>query len=367
MSVVDAAQKHSVPKRTLEFHARKKALAKAEKFEADAGRRRRGEASQENAGALTTSSAVTLTHIGPNDKKPKKWGCKISAVQGENIHLDTDISGKGNDLRATDSKWKLELGELQTEDLKFCPDSDTSNGGQESPKQKEEEESKELGAANQSELDIDVENTSPTLNLKESFREGINDVKLSNCTACGEVFNSKDWLYEHQKTACLLRRKCKPKLVHQSVDKSAQPVVSDPVALTQGPVKGLHTALEDNKRGLPVRDSAKMYGVSKIAIGNRSIAEAHRVQKTAPEVASANNNSNLLSQANIRQLEHQRWTALLTPKSPSPPYQQHHPSAPSSYEYISGETEMPPQHLSIQEGETALGFLTDFVESFRGY
>ena len=103
-------------------------------------------------------------------------------------------------------------------------------------------------------------------------------------------------------------------------------------------------------------DSAEKYGVSKIAIGNRSIAEAHRIQKTAPEVASANNNSSLLSQANIRQLEHQRWTALLMPKSPSPPYQQHHPSAPSSYEYISGETEMPPQHLSIQEGETALGF-----------
>ena len=66
MSVVDAAQKHSVPKRTLEFHVRKKALAKAEKFEADTGGRRRGEASQENA--LTTSSAVTLTPIGPNDK-----------------------------------------------------------------------------------------------------------------------------------------------------------------------------------------------------------------------------------------------------------------------------------------------------------
>ena len=68
MSVVDAAQKHSVPKRTLEFHVRKKALAKAEKSEADTGGRRRGEASQESAGALTTSSAVTLTPIGPNDK-----------------------------------------------------------------------------------------------------------------------------------------------------------------------------------------------------------------------------------------------------------------------------------------------------------
>ena len=51
--------------------------------------------------------------------------------------------------------------------LKIFQGAVTSNGGQESPKQKEEEESKELGAANQSELDIDVENTAPTPNLHE--------------------------------------------------------------------------------------------------------------------------------------------------------------------------------------------------------
>ena len=109
---------------------------------------------------------------------------------------------------------------------------------------------------------------------------------------------------------------------------------------------------------------SKKYRVPKIVIRNRSFAEAHRIQKTPQEVASANNNSSLLSQANFRQLEHQRLTALLMPKSPPPPYQQHYSSAPSSYEYISGETEMPPQHLSIQEGKTATGFFDRFCGVF---